>query len=108
MEHVICTGLSEGDSKKALNMAFETYANDYPQYKPHFKWKKEDLAEFGFAISSVRIAGFVLVIEDKLIVNMNVPFIARPFQGRAIAIIEEQVLAWKQKVVDSGEANDAT
>lgn len=105
MKHVIKTGLNVNDSKYALDEAFKVYSKQHSQYKPLFGWKKNDLATFSFTSPVGKLDGLILVVEDQLILDMNVPFLARPFQNKAISLIETEVQIWIERIKKSSDMN---
>jgi hypothetical protein len=98
MKHTIDTGLNVSDSKRAIDKAMEAYKARFAEYNPRFGWVTETAGEFGFNAKGVSLGGKISVRESKIDVDMEVPFLFRIFQGKAMEVIEEQVVLWVGKV----------
>lgn len=98
MKHTIDTGLNVPDSKRAIDKAMDAYKARFAEYNPRFDWKTETAGEFGFSAKGVALGGTIAVRDRKIDVDMEVPFLFRIFQGRAMDVIEEQVVFWVEKV----------
>lgn len=97
MKRTIDTGLDKALSKKAMAKAMEAYKARFAEYNPRFEWKTDDAGEFGFTAKGISLNGTVLVRDRHIDVDMDVPFLFRIFQGRAMDIINEQVMLWVEK-----------
>lgn len=98
MKHTIDTGLNVADSRRAIEKAMEAYKARFADYNPRFGWTSETAGEFGFNAKGVALGGKILVRDRKIDVDMEVPFLFRIFQGKAMEVIEEQVVHWVEKV----------
>ena len=98
MKHTIDTGLELADSKRAIEKAMEAYQARFAEYSPRFSWKTASAGEFGFTAKGVEIGGTIVVHDHKIDVDMNVPFLFRIFQGRAMAVVTEEVQKWVDRV----------
>ncbi len=97
MKHTIQTGLDFARSKKAIDKAMEAYKARFADYNPRFDWTSESSGSFGFKAKGIALGGSIVVREQAVDVDMDVPFLFRVFQGRAMAVIEEQVNLWVDK-----------
>lgn len=98
MKHTIDTGLNVPDSKRAIDKAMDAYKARFAEYNPRFGWVSDTAGEFGFSAKGVALGGKIVVREAKIDVDMEVPFLFRIFQGKAMEVIEEQVVHWVEKV----------
>ncbi len=98
MKHTIDTGLNVADSKRAIGHAMDAYKARFSEYSPRFEWVSDTLGEFGFKAKGVSLDGKMTVRDNRIDVEMDVPFLFKIFQGRAMDIIEEQVNLWIAKV----------
>lgn len=98
MKHTIDTGLNVADSKRALNHAMDAYKARFAEYSPRFDWVTETTGDFGFKAKGVALGGKISVRDNKIDVDMEVPFLFKIFQGKAMDVIEEQVNHWIAKV----------
>ncbi len=97
MKHTIVTGLDAALSKKAIERAMEAYKARFAEYNPRFDWKTADMGEFGFKAKGVGLGGTIRVRDENIDVDMDVPFLFRIFQGKAMEVIHEQVMFWVEK-----------
>ncbi len=94
MKQTIETGVDPATAKKVLEKAMEQYLERFKEYSPRFGWTGERDASFGFKAKGMSLGGTVKILETKMEVDMDVPFLLKPFQGRAMGILEEQVHKW--------------
>lgn len=94
MEHTIEHDLDLETAKKAIDRAMESYAERLADYSPRFEWTSDCVGEFGFEALKVRVSGELSVAEGKIDVEIDVPFILRPFRKRALEVIEREVRLW--------------
>jgi hypothetical protein len=98
MKHTIDTGLPVADEKRALQKAMEAYKARFAEYNPRFDWKNDSMGEFGFTAKGVSIGGTITVRDKKIDVEMDVPFLFKIFQGKAMSVVTEEVQKWIDKV----------
>lgn len=94
MKHVIAHDLSAPIAKKVIEKAFESYKARFAEYSPTFRWASDSKAEIGFKAKGVALSGNMVVNPTNIEMELDVPFIFRIFQHKAVAIIEEEVKAW--------------
>jgi hypothetical protein len=97
VKHTIHTGLDLARSKVAIGKAMDAYKARFAEYNPRFEWTGEAKGEFGFKAKGVSLGGTMVVHDHKVDVDMDVPFLFRIFQGRAMEVIEDEVKLWVEK-----------
>ena len=97
MKHTIDHSLDKALSKKVIEKAMDAYKVEWAEYTPRFDWKTDDSGEFGFVVKGFKLGGTIRVREKQIDVDMDVPLIARPFQGRAMKVIDNHVRQWVEK-----------
>lgn len=97
MKHTIDTGLDKARSKKAIDKAMDEYKARFAEYSPRYDWTSEDDGEFSFSAKGIKLGGSIKVRDHKVDVDMDVPFLFKIFQGKAMQVIEEQVVFWVEK-----------
>lgn len=97
MKHTIDTNLDKARSKKAIDKAMDAYKARFSEYQPRYDWTTEDAGEFSFSAKGIKLSGTIKVRDNKVDVDMDVPFLFKIFQGRAMDVIEEQVVFWVEK-----------
>jgi len=97
MKHVVPHGLGLEKAKKVADAAFEAYKARFPQYKPTAKWVNDKRAEISFSVKGMELEGALEVDDKDIAMDLDVPFLLKPFKGKAIGVIEEEIKTWIQK-----------
>ena len=97
MKHTISHDVSMELSRKAARGAFAAYQARFAEYHPTVTWKDDDHADIGFKAKGVSLKGSVVLREHVIELDLDVPFLLRIFQSRAIEIIESEVRTWLEK-----------
>lgn len=98
MKQTIDTNLDKARSKIAIDKAMDEYKKRFAEYSPRYDWTTEDGGEFSFSAKGVKLEGTIRVSDNKVDVEMDVPFLFKIFQGSAMKVIQEQVERWVEKV----------
>jgi len=97
MKEVIPHDLDLPTAKRVAERAFEAYEARFPEYHPTFRWTDERTAQVGFNAKGIQLDG-TMRIEDKAIeLDLDVPFLLRPFRKIALEVIEREVRTWLEK-----------
>lgn len=105
MKHTIEHPLDIDMAKKVANKAFEAYAERFDKYNPTVDWTSDYTAEFGFEAKGVKIGGDLELREKAIDVEMDVPFIFKPFRKKAMDVVEGEIDKWIGKA-KKGELDD--
>jgi hypothetical protein len=84
-------------AKLAAEKAAEAYGKRFAEYDYRYKWVRDDRVELGFTVIGKRLEGAMTVKPTKLELELEVPFMMRPFRGKAIEIIEKEAREWLAK-----------
>lgn len=84
-------------AKGAAKKAVEAYGARFADYNFSADWKSETLVNLGFSVAGKRLDGSMEVKPDCLALELDVPFLFRPFRGKAIEIIEREARVWIDK-----------
>lgn len=106
MKHAIKHDLDRETARKALRKAFDSYRERFAKYNPTAEWQSEDKANIGFTAKGITLEGAVEVAEDSVLLELDVPFFLKPFKGKALGIIEEEINNWIARA-KAGELDDA-
>jgi hypothetical protein len=98
MKKTIDTNLDKARSKIAIDKAMDAYKKRFAEYTPRYDWTTDDSGEFSFNAKGVKLSGSIRVRDHAVDVDMDVPFLFRIFQGKAMEVIQEQVEEWVEKV----------
>lgn len=97
MKHEISHDLGQVKAREVTDKALEAYRARFSEYDPKLQWKNEKLAEIGCAIKGMKIGGTVEISERKIVLDIDVPFLLRPFKGMAIEVIEGEIRKWIER-----------
>ncbi|MFU8807431.1 MAG: polyhydroxyalkanoic acid system family protein [Bradymonadaceae bacterium] len=94
MKHKIHHGLQKELARKATHKAIETYKARFEQYNPQANWVNDDTANVSFSAKGIKLEGALEIVEHDVLLDLEVPFLLRPFRSRAMTIIEEEIKDW--------------
>jgi hypothetical protein len=97
MKHAIEHDLDTPMAKKVADKAFESYKQRFADYHPTMRWVSERRAEIGFNAKGVKLAGTMDIEERRIDVDLDVPFLLRPFKNLALEAIDREVRLWVGK-----------
>lgn len=97
MTHDIPHDLDFDLAKLAAEKAAEAYGKRFAEYDYKATWVSNNRVELGFTVVGKRLEGAMTVKADRLELELDVPFMLRPFRGKAIEIIEKEAREWIAK-----------
>lgn len=97
MNHSIPHDLDQTTAKRVVDKAFEDYKQRFAEYDPTMRWARDDRAEIGFNAKGIRLSGAMNLVAKAIELELDVPFLLRPFRGKAIEVIESEVKKWIAK-----------
>jgi Putative polyhydroxyalkanoic acid system protein (PHA_gran_rgn) len=102
MKHTVPHDLGQERAKKVTESALSTYAEKFAKYSPKTSWLSPSRANISFSVKGMSLSGSVEVKEKSIDLDLDVPFLLRPFQGQAISVIEGEIKAWLAKEKANG------
>jgi len=102
MKHTVSHTLGLEMARKVVQAALDSYAQRFSDYHPTTRWKNDDAADIGFTVKGMHLSGTVKVAETAIDLDLDVPFLLKPFKGKAISIIEGEIRQWIKKA-ENGE-----
>jgi Putative polyhydroxyalkanoic acid system protein (PHA_gran_rgn) len=102
MKHSVPHTVGKEMAQKVARQAFEAYKVRFSEFSPETTWLGEDKAKISFSAKGMSVKGQVAVTEKAIDIDLEVPFLLRPFQGKAIELIEREIKTWIGKA-KSGE-----
>jgi hypothetical protein len=102
MKHVIQHDLDPATAKKVADRAFAEYSSRYPDYRPELSWVSDRRADVAFNAKGVKLNGAMEIDPGSIALELDVPFLFKPFQKKALEVIEREVRVWIGKA-KSGE-----
>ena len=97
MEHRVPHDVGRELAKKATVRAFEEYSKKYAEYNPKTTWKGDYKANVAFSVKGMNLSGSIDVRDKEVALDLDVPFLLRPFKGTALEVIEREIKVWVQK-----------
>ena len=97
MKHAVSHDLNEEQAKKVAHAAFDSYKKRFADYNPTVIWANDKRADIAFRVKGVTLKGGVEVQPKSFDLELEVPFLLRPFRGKALSVIEEEINKWVGK-----------
>jgi Putative polyhydroxyalkanoic acid system protein (PHA_gran_rgn) len=94
MKHTVEHDLGREKAKKVAEAAWNSYSARFSNYSPSCQWESENKANIGFNVKGVSLKGSLEVNEHDIALDLDVPFLLRPFKGQALKVIEEEIRNW--------------
>ena len=102
MKHSVSHDLGQERAKKVTESALASYAAKFSQYSPTTTWTGPTSAKISFNVKGMTLTGGVEIRDKSIDLDLDVPFLLRPFQGKAIAVIESEIRTWLDKEKAAG------
>ena len=97
MKHTVEHGLSREQAKKATEKAFDAYKERFAKYNPDSSWVSDNEAKVSFSAKGVTLEGTVILHDEDIELEMDVPFLLKPFKSKAVSVIEDEITKWVEK-----------
>ena len=97
MKQEIEHGLDAATAKKVTDRAFAEYKARFPSYDPTLTWTSDRDAKIGFSAKGVKLNGAVTLRDKAIDVELEVPFLLRVFQKKALEVIDREVRTWVER-----------
>ncbi len=102
MKHSVPHDIGQERAKKVAESALESYAKKYANYNPVVTWKGPYKADIAFKIKGMSIGGSLEVLDRSIDMDIDVPFLLRPFKSQALGVIEGEINEWIKKAKAEG------
>jgi len=97
MKHTVPHDLGRAKAKRVAEAAWGSYSSRFASYNPSCDWQNEYSAKIGFKVKGIALKGAIDVGEKDIALDLDVPFLLRPFKGQALQVIEEEIRRWIDK-----------
>lgn len=94
MKHTVAHDLGREQAKRVAEAAWNSYSSRFANYSPTCEWQSPHKANIGFNVKGVKLQGSLEVNEGDIALDLDVPFLLRPFKGQALKVIEEEIRNW--------------
>jgi len=102
MKHSVHHDLGQERAKKVAESALSTYSQKYANYSPQVNWKSPNQADISFRVKGISLSGSLEVLDRSIDLDMDVPFLLRPFKNQALGVIEGEIKDWIKKAKVEG------
>jgi hypothetical protein len=97
MKHAVPHDLGPDRAKKVAESAIASYEKRFEKYHAKARWTSPTRAEISFNVKGMSLSGTLEVQAKAIEMDLDVPFLLRPFKGTAISVIEEEIKSWLAK-----------
>jgi hypothetical protein len=97
MKHSVPHDLGRDKAKTVAEAAFSSYKEKFAKYSPQSNWVNDRRATISFSVKGVTLNGSMEVTDHSIDMELDVPFLLRPFKGKALGVIEKEIQAWVRK-----------
>jgi hypothetical protein len=97
MKHSVPHDLGKDQAKKAAEAAFASYAQKFAKYQPIANWTSPDHADVSFTAKGITLKGVLEVKPTSIDMDLDVPFLLRPFKDKALGAVDREIKAWIDK-----------
>ena len=94
MKHSVPHDIGQEKAKKAAEAALAQYSQKFAKYNPKTQWVSDSKANISFVIKGMTLSGIIEVRPDAIDMDLDVPFLFRPFKSQAMNIIEGEIKNW--------------
>jgi hypothetical protein len=105
MRHKIPHSLPIEIARRATKAALDSYKAQMAEYNPKGHWLSEDRARVSFTVAGRTLDGAVTVTTASVDMELEVPFLFRPFKGVAMRIVQAEIELWLARA-KAGEFDD--
>jgi len=97
MKHVVTHDLTPEQAKKAAESALAAYTEKFSKYSPKATWVSPTRANIAFSAKGMTLQGALELREKSFELDLEVPFLLRPFKGMALGVIEDEIKVWVKR-----------
>jgi hypothetical protein len=97
MKHSVPHDIGQEKAKKAAEAALAQYSQKFAKYNPKTNWVGDSKANISFSIKGMTLSGTIDVLPSSIDMDLDVPFLFRPFKAKALDIIEGEIKDWIAK-----------
>lgn len=98
--HKVPHDLGQEKAKKVAEAAFEAYRQKFGKYDPKADWKSDYAADISFTVKGKTLNGSMKINPSDIEMDLDVPFLFKPFKGKALEVIEKEIRVWIGKAKD--------
>jgi hypothetical protein len=97
MKHSVPHDLGKDAAKRAAVAAFDSYKAKFAKYNPTANWTSDDKADLSFTAKGITLKGKLEVLANSIDMDLDVPFLLRPFKEKALGAVDQEIKSWIEK-----------
>ncbi|MEM9193399.1 MAG: polyhydroxyalkanoic acid system family protein [Myxococcota bacterium] len=97
MRHAVDHDLDLPTARRVADKAWESYSTRFAKYDPTIDWVTDHKAKVGFTAKGISLKGELELKAKAIEMDLDVPFLLRPFKSKAISVIDEEIRKWVSK-----------
>jgi hypothetical protein len=97
MKHSVSHDLGKERAKQVTEAAWTSYSAKFSKYSPTIQWLSDDQAKIGFVAKGISLDGSIKLLPNSIDLELDVPFLLKPFQKMAVGVIEGEIKEWITK-----------
>jgi hypothetical protein len=94
MKHAVPHDLGPDRAKLVAESAISSYEKRFEKYQAKARWVSPTRADISFNVKGISLSGTLEVKANAIEMDLDVPFLLRPFKSTAIGVIEEEIKSW--------------
>jgi hypothetical protein len=99
-KHAVKHDLAPDVAKRVLEKALESYKERFPEYSPTSTWKGDSRVDVNFSVKGMKVDGRVDLEPGQIVIDLDVPFLLKPFKKQAVELVEAQIHKWIKRSKD--------
>jgi hypothetical protein len=97
IRHLLSHDLDPTQSKGVIDAAFGFYRTRYPRAEISLLWQSDQSATLCFKARAITLKGTIVLRPGGIELALDLPFIFRVFQKRALRLIDNEANQWVQR-----------
>jgi hypothetical protein len=94
MKHIITHDLGEQVARTTAERALTSYQERFPHANIEASWRNATTADVRLGVKGVQLDGTLTISATSITFDLAVPFLLRPFQQKAMSVIDREVNRW--------------
>lgn len=94
MKHSVPHDLDPEQARLVTDKALHAYKERFSDYCPEVCWQDDSHAEVKFKAKGVTLKGKFELLPGQINMDMDVPFVFKLFQKKAIEVVEREIREW--------------
>ena len=94
MKHTVPHDLDHEKARLVTDKALEAYKARFSEFNPEVRWHGDERAEVEFRAKGVTMKGNFELLPGAINIDMDVPFVFKLFQKKAIDVVEREIRDW--------------